>query len=49
MLSGVIATPFIHNLYILATIFFFQGISQGITDLGLFISKNKIILNIFIK
>ncbi|CAM4754267.1 unnamed protein product [Rotaria magnacalcarata] len=28
------ATPVIHSLRLLATIFFFQGISQGVTDLG---------------
>ncbi|CAF1382337.1 unnamed protein product [Adineta ricciae] len=30
----VFFTPYIHNIYLLSTISFFQGISQGITDLG---------------
>jgi hypothetical protein len=31
----VFATPAITNLYVLSILFFFQGISQGLTDLGL--------------
>lgn len=32
---AVLATPFIRNLTLLSIVFFFQGISQGTTDLGL--------------
>jgi len=32
----VVATPSINSLILLSTLFFFQGISQGTTDLGLF-------------
>ncbi|CAF0767607.1 unnamed protein product [Adineta steineri] len=30
----LVVTPLIHNLVILSILFFFQGISQGVTDLG---------------
>ena len=32
----VIGTPVISSLVVLSILFFFQGISQGATDLGLF-------------
>ncbi len=37
----VIITPLISSLTIVSILFFFQGISQGITDLGLFFSKEE--------
>jgi hypothetical protein len=36
MFLVVVVTPVITNLYLLSTVFFFQGISQGMADLGLF-------------
>jgi hypothetical protein len=48
---AVLATPAINNLILLSTVFFFQGISQGMADLGLFflIEKEFILIIIYFK
>lgn len=42
MILVVLSTPYISSLAILAGFFFFQGVSQGVTDLGWFFFLLKI-------
>jgi len=39
----VFATPFVTSLFLLCCLFFFQGIAQGLTDLGR--GKRKLFIN----